>query len=348
MSLSNPTVSVVMPIFTHTPEQLTTAIYSILNQTFSDLELIIVDGRLNNANYDIISAINDSRIKYFKIKGYVNCLDFGISQAKGKYIARMDSDDISFPNRIAEQVKFLDENPDISLCSCLLEFFNDERFLGYSTHTIEVNSLFNFIKKCEFAHTAMMFRKNINLRYENFKPLEDCLLFRNLLLSGYKFAIIDKVLLKSYQAGHSLMARYPKYNNYLHSKIDVYALAKYYDFNLSFADVIMSKKSFSEAEIIEFLNFVSFIEKDLKKNGINASFITEAYFSYMVSKVKHRAFLLKNKLFYQTFFKLYLDNIVNSIIKNIFSVTNEYNLGIRTKENKQKILRIFGLKIKLK
>lgn len=115
-----------------------------------------------------------------------------------------------------------------------------------------------------------------------------------------------------------------------------------------FADEIMSKKTFSKSEIIEFLNFVSFIEKDLKKNGINASFITEAYFAYMLSKVKQRAFLLKNKIFYQTFFKLYSDSIVNCIIKNIFSVTNEYNLGIRTKENKQKFLRVFGLKIKLK
>lgn len=119
-----PKVSVVMPIFKHSEEMLTSAIYSILDQTFSDFELIIIDGSSDENNFNIISKINDKRIRYFKIKGYINSLNFGIEQARGEYIARMDSDDISLPQRLEEQVNFLDNNLDVSLCSTLLNILD--------------------------------------------------------------------------------------------------------------------------------------------------------------------------------------------------------------------------------
>ena len=72
MTISNPTVSVVMPAFNHSIEQLSNAIHSILNQTFQNFEFIIVDGSSDDKNFGLISSINDSRIKYFKVIGYIN------------------------------------------------------------------------------------------------------------------------------------------------------------------------------------------------------------------------------------------------------------------------------------
>ena len=69
--MKNPIVSVVMPIYKHSEEQLLTAINSILNQTFTDFELIIADGNIHDNNYKIISNIDDNRIKYFQITGYI-------------------------------------------------------------------------------------------------------------------------------------------------------------------------------------------------------------------------------------------------------------------------------------
>lgn len=346
--LSNkPIVSVAMPIFCHSEKQLTTAIYSILNQTFKDLELIIVDGRLDDKNSKIISAIDDSRIRYFKTKGYVNCLNLGIEEARGKYIARMDSDDISYPTRIAEQVQFLDENPDISLCSCLVEYFGDEYSLPFSTHTVDID-LINMILMCEFVHTAMMFRKDINIHYDNIKPLEDCLLFRKLLIEGHKFEIIDKVLMKSYQSNGSIMRRHPDYVLYLISKVNVYALVKYYDLKLSFVDEIFTKRTFSKQEIIEFLEVVLSLKSKLKLYEMDILHLAFPYFSSIMSKTNRKCFLLKTKLFYQTFFSLYFKKFRKKYVEPIFSITNEYKDGIRTNENKTKVVRALGLKFKFK
>ena len=83
-----------MPIFIHKEWQLTAAIKSILNQTYENIEFIIVDGSSTSKNYDIIKRFNDSRIFYYQTKGYINCLNLGLAKSKGEYIARMDSDDI--------------------------------------------------------------------------------------------------------------------------------------------------------------------------------------------------------------------------------------------------------------
>lgn len=333
-----PKVSVVMPIFRKTKEKLT-AIDSILNQTFKDLELIIIDGSADNKNFEMISSIKDERIRYFKVKGYINCLNYGIEQAKGIYIARMDDDDISLPTRIEEQVCFLDNNPEIALCSCLVEFFGERNDI--SSHKKEIN-LLNLIENQEFIHPAMMFRKSINIHFEKIKPSEDCLLFRKLLLDGYKFAIIDKVLFKNYVSKNSIMANYPKYCKFSMSRINVFALAKYYNYNLSFIDKIIFSKSFSHKEIIEFLKFSLFLKQKLKQTNLKFDNICLPFFSYMISKNKHKMFLFKERLFYQTFFPIYTKNFLKLCLQTIFSIKNEYY-----KFKKIKILRILGLKFKL-
>jgi glycosyltransferase involved in cell wall biosynthesis len=95
------------------------AIYSILNQTFTDYELIIIDDCSTDSTADIIKDYSDSRIIFFEKdsnSGYTNSLNYGLSVAKGEYIARMDGDDISLPTRLEKQVHFLNSNPDIVLC----------------------------------------------------------------------------------------------------------------------------------------------------------------------------------------------------------------------------------------
>ncbi len=335
---TKPKVSVVMPIFRHSKGQLITAISSLLNQTFRDLEVIIVDGSSDNNNFEIISSINDNRIKYFRTKGYINCLNYGIEQAKGLYIARMDDDDISLPTRIEEQVLFMDNNPNVSLCSCLVEFFGEKT--GVSSHVNEL-TLLNLINKQEFVHPAMMFRKDINLRYENVKPAEDCLMFRKLLLKGYKFAILNKILYKSYVSSNSIMVTYPKYFNFLLSKINIWTLAEYYNFNLSFIDKFFSSKSFSKQEIIEYMQFALFLKQKLKQTKSDLAQICLPFFSYMISKNKSKLFLLHEQLFYQTVFPLALKLFLKKSMKTIFSLKNEYSNA-----KKRKVLCVFGIKFK--
>jgi glycosyltransferase involved in cell wall biosynthesis len=338
----NPIVSIVMPIYKHSEEQLTTAIYSILNQTFNNFELIITYGSDDTKNFEIISLINDKRIRYFKIKGYINCLNYGISQAKGKYIARMDSDDIARPNRIEEQVKFLEENPNISLCSCLVKYFGDTSKRKFSKYTREI-TLLNLIKCQEIVHPSMMFRKELNIKYEHIMPLEDCLLFRKLLLAGKKLEIIDKILSENYISEKSIMARYPKLMKYRKSKMNIYSLSKYYNYPLSFTDEIFKKKDFSKDDVLELLNLIKFLNNEIHKNIFNVYEISTPYLLYALDKCKQKNPVLFSPIFIRTLFLYKLKLYLKQCIRFIFSIFNEY-----IDNKKIKIICTLGLKFRLK
>ena len=113
-----PKISVLMSVY-NGEQYLHEAINSILNQTFADFEFIIVDDGSNDSSHTIIKSYDDKRIKYIKNEvniGLSKSLNIAISLAKGKYIARMDADDLSYPERFAKQINFLDSNHDITIC----------------------------------------------------------------------------------------------------------------------------------------------------------------------------------------------------------------------------------------
>ena len=116
-----PKVSVIMPCF-NTEKYLSEAVESILNQTFTDFELIIVDDGSTDGSWEIINKYkkNDDRIIAIKNKtneGISKSMNIGLNIARGEYVTRMDSDDISLPKRFNRQVIFLDKNHKYGLCS---------------------------------------------------------------------------------------------------------------------------------------------------------------------------------------------------------------------------------------
>jgi glycosyltransferase involved in cell wall biosynthesis len=115
----NPKVSVVMSVF-NTDDYLKEALDSILSQTFADFEFIIINDGSTDASSDILQhyqSIRDERLRIYTQKncGLVHSLNKGCALAHAEYIARMDSDDISFPDRIARQVSFLEQNPRVAV-----------------------------------------------------------------------------------------------------------------------------------------------------------------------------------------------------------------------------------------
>ena len=116
------------------------AIESILNQTFKDFEFIIVNDGSTDKTVEIIKkyAKSDERIKFIDNKknaGIVAALNQGLDFCHGEYIARMDSDDISLPERFAKQVKYMDKHPECGACSTWAEMFGPnikkDRILKY-------------------------------------------------------------------------------------------------------------------------------------------------------------------------------------------------------------------------
>ena len=105
-------VSVIMPVF-EAVNWIKTSIKSILLQNYKNFELIIIDGGSQDGTIDIIDKIKDDRIRLFKLdeKSFIKKLNYGIMQAKGDWVIRMDADDISHSDRIYEQMNFIANHP---------------------------------------------------------------------------------------------------------------------------------------------------------------------------------------------------------------------------------------------
>ena len=111
-------LSVLMPVF-NAEKYLQEAIESILNQTFVDFEFIIINDGSTDGSKNIILSCSDSRIRYVENEtnlGLIPTLNKGLGLCSGKYIARMDADDISLPDRLERQYRFMEKHPDIGVC----------------------------------------------------------------------------------------------------------------------------------------------------------------------------------------------------------------------------------------
>ena len=142
-----PTVSILMPVYKTAPF-LREAMDSMLSQTFTDFELIVLNDCSPDNAEEILDEYNDPRIVRYLGKenvGLANVLNVGMQMAKGKYIARMDSDDISSPNRLEVQIDYLERHPDIDLCSCGMNLFGameDQWIRESDFETVRINALF--------------------------------------------------------------------------------------------------------------------------------------------------------------------------------------------------------------
>ena len=168
-----PKVSVLMPIYNTPLEHLKESIESILNQTFTDFEFLILnDSPDNQALDEFVSSFKDDRIHYFKNdknRGIEYSTNFLIKQAKGEYLAIFDHDDISLPERLEKEVAFLDENPDHGVISGQFEVFGVESWTSQNPLTdVELKELLKTVS-C-ISHTSLMVRAEIlhknKIRYE--------------------------------------------------------------------------------------------------------------------------------------------------------------------------------------
>lgn len=117
MERSRLLVSVVMPVF-NAEKYLFEALSSIVNQSYQNLEIIVVDDASTDSSVSIVESFSDTRIKLFKNESnlkIVKTLNFALTKVNGEYIARMDADDISHPERIRKQVEFLEKNRGIDI-----------------------------------------------------------------------------------------------------------------------------------------------------------------------------------------------------------------------------------------
>ncbi|HEX6848566.1 MAG TPA: glycosyltransferase [Chitinophagaceae bacterium] len=200
-----PSVSVILPAY-NCEKFIGKAIQSVLQQTLSDFELIIVnDGSTDNTE-SIIHEFNDPRIVYQKNrenKGLINSLNTAISMAKGKYTARMDADDICLLERLSKQKAFLDQNENITAVASTIEFINDrEEKIGIwelDRQTITPGQIKKaLLRQNCIAHPTVVIRSEMIklLKYKEYqKNIEDYDLWLRLLNRGLKIAKLEEPLL---------------------------------------------------------------------------------------------------------------------------------------------------------
>lgn len=168
-----------MPVY-NAEKYLSLAIDSIINQLFADWELILVNDGSTDSSEQIALTYTDHRIKYSKNeenKGLIYTRNLMIEQASGEYIAFLDSDDISMPERLTQQVLFLDKNADYGLCGTWCTMIDEtgkkmkQINMSVSSDEIKCNLLF----ANTFVQSSIMIRRDILIRnpYDKEYPLAE-------------------------------------------------------------------------------------------------------------------------------------------------------------------------------
>ncbi|EJB5573592.1 glycosyltransferase [Citrobacter sp. Cf039] len=198
-----PIVSIVMAINADN-EFLDQAIGSILAQSYEDFEFIIIANGCTDNLWHKLKTFDDNRIKLHRVNlaGFVFALNYGINISVGKYIARMDADDISLPDRIATQVDYLESNPLVTLVSTACQFIDEnDNVIESRKFKIVVDNI-NIRKSLPFRnpilHAAMMVRKDALVKIGGYKygfMSEDHELFLRMARdNSVVFSNINKVL----------------------------------------------------------------------------------------------------------------------------------------------------------
>ncbi len=193
--------SVVLPAF-NAQKYLLKAIESILNQTYQNIELIIINDGSTDETKKIIDTFKDNtKVKIINNKknmGLIYSLNYALNQTNGHFIARMDADDISLPTRIEQQINYLTKHSDIDLCGCSIKTFGATDKILYAPKSWQHSAVKTFFSTPVF-HPTILFKKNLlkeGFTYNpDFKSAEDYDLWERLIITNkIKFANLQTPL----------------------------------------------------------------------------------------------------------------------------------------------------------
>lgn len=260
-------IAVVMPVYNTQEEYFREAIESILNQTFKDFEFLIIDNGSESYIKDIIQSYQDERIKYFRIennKGVAKARNFGIEQARSKYMAFMDSDDVAYPERLQKQCEYMEKHPETGCLGTKVRGIGDLSgkvcFPAPTQHKdIELWLVFN---GCVFCQSSIMLRREIlvnnDIKYDSgSEPAEDYALWLD-LVGLTKFAVLEDTLVnyRFYPKNTSNQRKELQYQK--GNEVRIKALRRYLeikDFNTKIWNKFLLEECLSPDEV-RYINFI--------------------------------------------------------------------------------------------
>lgn len=200
-----PDVSVLMSVFNTPRSYLSSSIESILNQTLSSFEFLIIDDGSDQETKALLKeyAQKDTRIHLITNEtniGLTKSLNLGLKHVRGRYMARMDADDIALPDRLEKQVLFMDRHDDIDVAGSAIQAFPKKKDIFYETVPSALR--FNFINNYSplLAHPSVIVRSSLiakgdYLYREDIRYAQDYALWNDLLTKGYRLSNMDDILL---------------------------------------------------------------------------------------------------------------------------------------------------------
>ncbi len=202
-SFQAPLVSVVLPVY-NGGAYFAESIQSILTQTYTNIELIVIDDGSTDNSSEIIRTFPDPRIRFYgqSNQGLPATLNRAIRLSNGKYIARQDADDVSFPMRIQRQVDFFERNPEYGVVGTWSKILGGVKDRGRGhRHPIDNERLkFNLLFDSYFVHSSVMMRKSVIDKVgfyatDKSRQPEDFELWSRIVRDGqFKVANISEVL----------------------------------------------------------------------------------------------------------------------------------------------------------
>jgi glycosyltransferase involved in cell wall biosynthesis len=275
-----PMVSVVMPVY-NAEKYLAEVITSVLNQTFTNFEFIIINDGSNDKSEAIINSYTDTRISYHKFdqqQGIVAALNYGLQLAKGDFVARMDADDVCFENRFEVQVNYLLSNPDVGVLGTQYKGINGK---SRSMPIIHDEIVWYLLNASPFVHPSVMFRADFlrsnRIMYDKqFEFAEDLNLW------------VEHINSTKYANTHNTLIKY-RYHNGTHKR----NLSRVGELNTQIK-IKLIKQLLPELDTDKSSRFAQALNRHIKQNyDLNWFISTLSFFDELVLLTNNKQQLIK-------------------------------------------------------
>jgi glycosyltransferase involved in cell wall biosynthesis len=279
-----PAITVLMPVY-NAEKYLRQAVDSILNQSFTDFELLVIDDGSNDTSLEIIESYKDRRIRLVKNEqnlGVLATLNKGVEIASCELIARMDADDISHSQRLEKQFEYFSRFPDTVLLSASFNVIDSS---GKIVETLEVDHFYNCYNLnfyCAISHPSVMYRRSIIRSAGGYRMpyAEDFDLWWRLMSANYQIGHVNEILVDYRLSESSISNVVKKQENYDTTTRIMLRNVMFYtgpDIDISNAEAEALRHNFvplekenSVIKCIRFIKKLDYINKCIyKKSNIN-------------------------------------------------------------------------------
>lgn len=212
---AEPLVSVLMPAH-NAEETIGAAIMCILEQSIEDLELIIINDGSSDSTAFVLAHVRDSRLRVIHNpgnKGISFSLNVGVDAARGRFVARMDADDLCHVDRLKHQTEYLEAHPDVDVCGTFIDVVNSDGETDRWTYPTEHDAICaELLFNSSMAHGTAMFRREVfaekGVRYDpHYDGVEDYMLWC-LLAPSFRMGNVDKCLYTYQLDGQTSQEKY--------------------------------------------------------------------------------------------------------------------------------------------